>query len=47
MLCGMTLADDILSLVARKPGLTEAEIAKHLFCRLGYQQRVYLSPIDP
>jgi hypothetical protein len=36
----MTLADDILSLVARKPGLTEAEIAKHLFGRLGYQQRV-------
>jgi hypothetical protein len=37
---GMTLADDILSLVTRKPGLTEAEIAKHLFGRLGYQQRV-------
>ena len=36
----MTLADDILSLVVRKPGLTEAEIAKHLFGRLGYQQRV-------
>ena len=36
----MTLADDILSLVTRKPGLTEAEIAKHLFGRLGYQQRV-------
>jgi predicted PurR-regulated permease PerM len=28
---GMTLADDILSLVTHKPGLTEAEIAKHLF----------------
>lgn len=40
ILCGMTLADDILSLVTRKPGLTEAEIAKHLFGRLGYQQRV-------
>jgi len=36
----MTLADDILSLVACKPGLTEAEISKHLFGRLGYQQRV-------
>ena len=36
----MTLADDILSLVTRKPGLTEAEIAKHLFGRFGYQQRV-------
>jgi hypothetical protein len=40
MLSGMTLADDVLSLVTRKPGLTEAEIAKHLFGRLGYQQRV-------
>ncbi len=40
MLLGMALADDILSLVARNPGLTEAEIAKHLFGRLGYQQRV-------
>ena len=37
---GMTLADDILPLVTRKPGLTEAEIAKYLFGRLGYQQRV-------
>jgi hypothetical protein len=36
----MTLAEDILSLVTRKPGLTEAEIAKYLFGRLGYQQRV-------
>jgi hypothetical protein len=35
----MTLADDILSLVTRKPGLTEVEIAKDLFGRLGYQQR--------
>jgi len=45
----MTLADDILSLVTRKPGLTEAEIAKHLFGRLGYQQRgqFYLSPFNP
>ena len=40
MLSGMTLADDILSLVTRKPGLTGAEIAKHFFGRLGYQQRV-------
>lgn len=36
----MALADDILSLVAREPGLTEVEISKHLFGRLGYQQRV-------
>ena len=34
----MTLADDILSLVTRKPGLTEVEIAKDLFGRLGYQR---------
>ncbi len=40
MLLGMALADDTLSLVARNPGLTEVEIAKHLFGRLGYQQRV-------
>jgi hypothetical protein len=33
MLSGMTVADDILSLVTRKPGLTEAEIAKPLFGR--------------
>jgi hypothetical protein len=39
-LSGMTLADDILSLVTRKPGLSEVEIARHLFGRLGYQQRV-------
>ena len=38
-LSAMTLADDILSLVTRKPGLTEVEIAKDLFGRLGYQQR--------
>ena len=37
---GMKLADEILSLVTRKPGLSEVEIAKHLFGRLGYQQRV-------
>jgi hypothetical protein len=37
---GMPLANDILSLVTREPGLTEIEIAKHLFGRLGYQQRV-------
>ena len=30
MLLGTALADDILSLVARNPGLTEVEIAKHL-----------------
>ena len=40
MLSGMTLADDIFSLVTRKPGLTEAEIAKYLLGRLGYQQGV-------
>ena len=36
----MPLADDILLLVTRKPGLTEMEIAKHLFGGVGYQQRV-------
>jgi hypothetical protein len=36
----MPLAKDILLLVTREPGLTEIEIAKHLFGRLGYQQRV-------
>jgi hypothetical protein len=40
MLLGMALADDILSLVARIPGLIGVEIAKHLFGSLGYQQRV-------
>jgi cold shock protein len=34
---GMPLANDILSLVTREPGLTEIEIAKHFFGRLGYQ----------
>jgi hypothetical protein len=49
MLSDMALVDDILSLITRQSGLTEAEIAKHLFGNLGYQQRVkfYLSPIDP
>jgi hypothetical protein len=36
----MTVADDIELLVGRKPGLTEAELAQHLFGREGYQQRV-------
>jgi len=36
----MTIADDILSLVTRKPGLTEAQISAHLFGQDGYQQRV-------
>ncbi len=40
MLPDMALVDDILSLITRQPGLTEAEIAKHLFGNLGYQQRV-------
>ena len=38
MLSRMTLADDILSLVTRKP-VQRIEIAKQLFGRLGYQQR--------
>lgn len=36
----MALADDIEALVKRRPGLTEAEIAQHLFGAEGYQQRV-------
>jgi len=38
--CEMTVADDIELLVARTPGLTEAELAGQLFGREGYQQRV-------
>ena len=36
----MALADDIEALVARKPGLTEAQLADELFGGDGYQQRV-------
>ena len=36
----MTVADDILTLVKRRPDLTEAEIAVNLFGSDGYQQRV-------
>jgi 3-isopropylmalate dehydrogenase len=35
-----TIAELILSLVARRPGLTEAQIAEELFAGQGYQQRV-------
>jgi hypothetical protein len=34
------LADDIDLLVSRRPGLTELALAKTLFGRMGYQQRV-------
>lgn len=36
----MTVADRIQELVARHPGLTEAQIAEQLFGAGGYQQRV-------
>ena len=36
----MGLADDIDRLVSRRPGLTELALAKSLFGRMGYQQRV-------
>jgi hypothetical protein len=36
----MALADDIDLLVSRRPGLTELALAKFLFGRTGYQQRV-------
>jgi hypothetical protein len=36
----MALADDIDLLVSRRPGLTELALAKSLFGRMGYQQRV-------
>jgi hypothetical protein len=36
----MVLADDIDLLVSRRPGLTELALAKFLFGRTGYQQRV-------
>jgi hypothetical protein len=34
------LADNIDLLVSRRPGLTELALAKSLFGRVGYQQRV-------
>jgi hypothetical protein len=40
MVAAMTVADDIETLVARKHGLTEAQIAERLFGGDGYQQRV-------
>jgi hypothetical protein len=36
----MASADDIDLLVSRRPGLTELALAKSLFGRMGYQQRV-------
>ena len=36
----MALADDIALLVSCRPGLTELALAKSLFGRMGYQQRV-------
>jgi hypothetical protein len=36
----MALADDIEALVGMRPGLTEAEIADHLYGANGYQQKV-------
>ena len=39
----MTLADDIDQLVLRRPGLTELALAKSLFGRMDYQQRVNLT----
>ena len=36
----MALADDIEALVAMRPGLTEAQIAEHLYGADGYQQKV-------
>jgi len=45
----MTLADDILSLVTRKPGLTEAEIVQASLwpSRLSAAGQFYLSPFSP
>jgi hypothetical protein len=36
----MALADHIDQLVSRRPGMTELALAKSLFGRVGYQQRV-------
>ncbi len=42
-ICNMALADDIEQLVSRSPGLTELALAKSMFGRMGYQQRVNLT----
>jgi hypothetical protein len=36
----MALSDDLEALIARRPGLTEAQLADDLFGANGYQQRV-------
>jgi hypothetical protein len=36
----VALADDLEQLVWRRPGLTELALAKSMFGRIGYQQRV-------
>jgi hypothetical protein len=36
----VALADDLEQLVWRRPGLTELALAKSMFGRMGYQQRV-------
>ena len=36
----MSLADHIDQLVSHRPGMTELALAKSLFGRVGYQQRV-------
>ena len=36
----MALADDIETLVRKRPGLTEAEIAERIYGADGYQQKV-------
>ena len=36
----VALADDLEQLVRRRPGLTELALAKSMFARMGYQQRV-------
>jgi hypothetical protein len=36
----ITLADHLEQLVWRRPGLTELALAKSMFGRMGYQQRV-------
>jgi hypothetical protein len=38
--CDVALADDLEQLVSRRPGLTELALAKSMFGRMGYQQRV-------
>jgi hypothetical protein len=36
----MAIADQIVALVERKPGLTERELAEELFGKNAYQQRL-------